>query len=144
MVEDDPDTRDILVEFFAAHGYEVTAVATAEAGLESLQHRSLDLVLSDNQLEGGKTGSWMLRRAEEQGLLEKVGAVMYTADSDIRVPCTVRILRKPTTLREIERTAERAVDSARARQWTPPPVVSTNPESLVMAAAEPASSRSGD
>lgn len=116
VVEDDPDTRDILVEFFAAHGYEVTAVSTAEDGLAALQHQATDVVVSDNQLEGGQSGSWMLRRAFEQGLLERVGAVRYTADSAPHVPRTVRVLRKPTALREIELTAERAVDSARARR----------------------------
>jgi CheY-like chemotaxis protein len=116
VVEDDPDTREILVEFFVAHGYEVTAVSTAEAGLEELQHSDTDVVVSDNQLDGGRTGSWMLRRAYEQGLLNKVGAVMYTADSKPQVPRMVRVLRKPTALREIELTAERAADSARARR----------------------------
>jgi CheY-like chemotaxis protein len=116
VVEDDPDTREILVEFFVSHGYEVTAVSTAEAGLEELQQSDTDVVLSDNQLDGGRTGSWMLRRAFEEGLLKKVAAVMYTADSAPHVPRKVRVLRKPTALREIELTAERAVDSARARR----------------------------
>ncbi len=83
VVEDDPDTREILVEFFAAHGYEVIAVATAEAGLEELQGRTADVVLSDNQLDGGESGAWMLERAYSEGLLEKVAAVMYTAGPTI-------------------------------------------------------------
>jgi len=116
VVEDDPDTRDILVEFFSSHGYVVTAVASAEAGLEELQGKCTDIVLSDNQLDGEHSGSWMLRRAFEQGLLQQVGAVMYTADRHPRVPCTVRVLRKPTALCDIERTAERAIDSARQRK----------------------------
>ena len=117
VVEDDPDTREILVEFFAAHGYEVTSVSSAEAGLEKLQQAEADIVVSDNHLDGGRTGSWMLRCAEEQGLLEKVGAVMYTGDAAIpMVPRTVRVLRKPTALRELELTAERAADSARLRR----------------------------
>jgi CheY-like chemotaxis protein len=116
VVEDDPDTRDILVQFFAGHGYVVTAVSTAEAGLEKLQQSEADVVLSDNNLDGGRTGSWMLQRAFEEGLLEKVGAVMYTADTKPRVPRTVRVIRKPSGLREIEETTERAVDSARARR----------------------------
>lgn len=115
VVEDDPDTREILVEFFTSHGYDVTAVATAEAGLEKLQHQVADVVVSDNQLDGGHTGSWMLSKAYENGLLEKVGAVMYTADLNPGVPRIVRVLRKPTALGELERTAERAVDSARMR-----------------------------
>lgn len=117
VVEDDPDTREILVEFFAAHGYDVTAVSTAEAGLEKLENNEADIVVSDNNLDGGRTGSWMLQRAFEQGLLDKVAAVMYTADAaPPRVPRTVRVLRKPTALRELELTAERAVDSARMRR----------------------------
>lgn len=117
VVEDDPDTREILVEFFVAHGYDVTAVSTAEAGLEKLQQNEADIVVSDNHLDGEQTGSWMLHRAFEEGLLAKVGAVMYTADAATpRVPRTVRVLRKPTALRELELTAERAADSARLRR----------------------------
>jgi CheY-like chemotaxis protein len=120
VVEDDRDTREILVDFFAAHGYEVTAVATAEAGLRELQGLSTDVVLSDNQLDGGASGEWMLDRAFKEGLLERVGAVMYTADRNPQVPCTVRVLRKPTSLGMIEETAERAIDSARFRASGPP------------------------
>ena len=119
VVEDDPDTREILVEFFAAHGYEVTAVATAEAGLLELQGHTADLVLSDNQLAGGRTGSWMLDRAYREGLLENVAAVMYTADASPTVPRTVRVLKKPTSLVAIEETAERAIDSCRMRAAPP-------------------------
>lgn len=119
VVEDDPDTREILAEFFTAHGYEVTAVATAEAALRELSDHTTDVVLSDNQLDGGPSGEWMLDRAYKEGLLEKVGAVMYTADRDPpQVPRTVRVLRKPTALGEIEETAERAVESARIRAST--------------------------
>lgn len=116
VVEDDPDTRDLLVAFFSRQGYEVTAVTSAEAGLETLQHHATDIVVSDNQLEGTRTGAWMLRQAFEEGLLERVGVVMYTADS-MRppVPRRVRVLKKPTALREIETAAEHAADSARAR-----------------------------
>lgn len=105
-----------MVEFFAAHGYEVTAVATAEAALRELQDHETDLVLSDNQLDGGPSGEWMLDQAYKEGLLEKVGAVMYTADRDPpQVPRVVRVLRKPTALDQLEATAERAIDSARMR-----------------------------
>lgn len=116
VVEDDQDTRDILVEFFTSHGYAVTAVATAEAGLEELKDESTDVVLSDNQLDGGRSGSWMLRRAYADGLLRRVAAVMYTADDPPEVPLVVRVLRKPSPLGEIERTAERAIDSTRRRE----------------------------
>jgi CheY-like chemotaxis protein len=120
-VEDDPDTREILVEFFESLGYDVTAVATAEAGLEKLQHRTTDIVLSDNQLDGGRSGAWMLERAYKEGLLRKVGAVLYTADSDPHVPRVVRVLHKPAGLQEIETIAESAADSARARNEATPP-----------------------
>lgn len=115
VVEDDPDTREILVEFFATHGYEVTAVATAEAGLRELQDQPVDVVLSDNQLDGGPSGEWMLGQAHQSGLLEKIGAVMYTSDDKPHVPRTVRVIRKPSSLGVIEETTERAIDSARLR-----------------------------
>jgi CheY-like chemotaxis protein len=115
VVEDDADTRAILVEFFEAEGYEVTAVATAEAALDALREHAADVVLSDNQLDGGASGAWMLRRAFEQGLLTNVGAVMYTGDTNPELPRFVRVLHKSAALRELELTAERAIDSARSR-----------------------------
>ena len=79
VVEDDADTRELVADFFSRHGYVVTAVSRAEQALETLRSGSFDLVVSDNRLDDGPTGSWMLSKASSSGLLSDVGVVMYTA-----------------------------------------------------------------
>ncbi len=119
VVEDHADTRDLLELFFIRHGYDVTTVATADEGLALLRSQSFDIVLSDNDLEGGPQGAWMLREAHAAGLLESIGALMYTGDDQPEVPPSVRVLRKPTPLEQIERAVEEAV--AAVRESRPPP-----------------------
>lgn len=116
LVEDDPDTRDLLEEFFSTNGYTVVAVDSAEDALDALRDESIDLVVSDNQLEGDNTGSWMLREARTTGLLRNVGALMYTGDRHLDVPEGVRVLQKPTALDDLERAAEEALVRARGRE----------------------------
>ncbi len=116
IVEDDDDTRDLLTQFFAGLRYDVTAVATAEEGLERLSTQTFDLVVSDNQLNGAHTGSWMLQEADSAGLLRDVGALMYTGDSELAVPPSVRVLTKPTGLDDLQRAADEALANARRRE----------------------------
>jgi CheY-like chemotaxis protein len=115
LVEDDPDTRELLESFFRRHGYAVIAVASAHEGLAMLKSEAIDLVVSDNQLEGSETGAWMLCKASSSGLLRNVGALMYTGDGHPEVPSNVRVLPKPTALVDLGRAAEHAVASARGR-----------------------------
>lgn len=101
VVEDDPDSRDLLVEVFRMHGWSVTAVANVESGLEHLRGDHFDLVITDENLDDG-TGSTMLREAKEEGLLDDVGVILYTAQlGRIDVPSGVRVLRKPKGLAEL-------------------------------------------
>ena len=60
IVEDDPDGREILAELFRRHEWRVVAVATGEAALSELRSGGIDMVISDENLEGG-SGSAMLR-----------------------------------------------------------------------------------
>ncbi len=95
IVEDDPDGREMLAELFRLHAWDVTAVATTEDGLHALRSGQFQVVISDENL-GGESGSTMLRVASAEGLLCRVGALMYTAEpSRLDVPGGVRVLRKP-------------------------------------------------
>jgi len=97
VVEDDEDSREMLLAFLAAEGYHATGAESAEEGLAALDSGGFGLVITDHRLPG-KTGSWMLEQATARGLLEQVGALLWSADPDPRCLLGVKILKKPIDL----------------------------------------------
>ncbi len=47
IIDDEPDVRDSLAKMLVRAGYDVHAVGTAAAGLESFQKEGADLVITD-------------------------------------------------------------------------------------------------
>src|SRR4051812_35722111 len=95
IIEDDMDGREMLAELFRTHDWLVTAVPTTRAGMTELRSGGIDLIISDENLDG-ESGSSMLREAWAEGLLGSVGVLMYTAERDwLEVPNGVRVLHKP-------------------------------------------------
>ncbi len=123
IVEDDRDGREMLAEMFRMHGWDVTAVPTTDAAMLELKSGGFDVVISDEDLEG-RSGSGMLREARQQGLLENMGALMYTADpADLDVPSGVRVLRKPLGVMQLldeAKAAAAALSVASASASAPP------------------------
>lgn len=97
VVEDDEDSRDMLVAFLASEGYDVVGTANAEEGMEQLRSRAFGMVVSDYRLPG-RTGAWMLRQAREAGLLRDVGALLWSADTNPEPVAGVKIVKKPVDL----------------------------------------------
>lgn len=52
MVDDDPDVRDVLEEYFGAHGYTTVGAANAAAARTLAAERSVDLALIDIHMPG--------------------------------------------------------------------------------------------
>ncbi|HEV7517433.1 MAG TPA: PAS domain-containing protein [Thermoanaerobaculia bacterium] len=52
VVEDDPDTRELILRVLADHAAEVTAVASAREGLAALESQRPDVLLSDIEMPG--------------------------------------------------------------------------------------------
>ena len=95
IVEDDPDGRELLGQLFRMRGWDVTQVPTTQAAMIELRRGGIDVVVSDENLEG-HSGASMLRWASAEGLLCNVGVLMYTAERGrLEVPPGVRVLRKP-------------------------------------------------
>lgn len=95
IVEDDRDGREMLTELFRMHAWQVTPVPTTAAAMVELRAGGFDVVISDENLEGA-SGSAMLREASKLGLLQNVGALMYTAaPGQLELPPGVRVLHKP-------------------------------------------------
>jgi DNA-binding NtrC family response regulator len=96
IVEDHAETRELMTELLAAYGYEVTAVESAELGLDELRSNAYDVVVSDHWLEGGETGTWLLCTAAAEGLLDRTRAIMCSAERRLDgVPDGVPFMRKP-------------------------------------------------
>jgi DNA-binding NtrC family response regulator len=96
IVEDHADTRELMTELLAAYGYDVTAVESAERGLDELRSRAYRVVVSDHWLEGGETGTWLLCTAAAEGLLDDTHAIMCSAERSLEgVPNGVPLMRKP-------------------------------------------------
>jgi len=75
IVEDDPDTQQMLTVIMRSEGYDVLAAGTGPLGLELLRKMGPDLVILDWMLPG-MDGLEVLRRARE---ISTVPIIMLTA-----------------------------------------------------------------
>jgi DNA-binding response OmpR family regulator len=81
IVEDDPDVRLMMETAFRAEGYDVDVAASAEAAVRLLAARSYALVLTDYHLPR-HTGEWLLRQAQDRGLLRGTEALIITSEPE--------------------------------------------------------------
>ena len=78
LVEDDDDTRELMVTLLGMSGFQTLPCRTAEEGLEQLRESPFDLVLTDYCLPR-RTGGWLLKQASAEGLLDSTPALVVTA-----------------------------------------------------------------
>ncbi len=80
VVDDEPDTRDLLTTIFEASGARVTAVGSAREALAQLQTGTIDLLVSDISMPG-EDGFWLIHqlRACADARLQRVPALALTA-----------------------------------------------------------------
>jgi CheY-like chemotaxis protein len=97
VVDDQADVRGLLVTALQIEGHAVDEANNAREGLERLRQGHYDLVLSDYAMPGG-TGTWMLREAEQQGLLAETAALIVTAHPDARDLSNRDVIAKPLDL----------------------------------------------
>jgi len=110
IVDDDPDAREILHDKLVHSGYDITAVADAEAALQRVGALRPDLVVSDIRLPG-MDGLTLLRRLREN--LEDVDVLMITAHEDMTTAIEAmkagafEYVVKPVDLRKLDSLVER-------------------------------------
>lgn len=97
VVEDQEDVRRLLVTALEIEGYRVDEASNAHDGLKWLEQARYNLVLSDYAMPGG-TGTWMLREATRQGLLDGTVALIVTAHPEARELSEVEVVQKPLDL----------------------------------------------
>jgi len=116
LVEDDRDTRDMLVTLFGIAGYETVAAETAEEALEQLRESPFDLVLTDYCLPH-RTGGWLLKQASAEGLVDSTPALVVTAHPSPVDTEGFEVICKPFDLDElVERVRRRLTGERPPRQ----------------------------
>lgn len=110
VVDDDPDTREILDQKLTHSGYDVTTVSDAEAALQRLTAVDPALVISDIRLPG-IDGLSLLRRVREN--MDGVDVVVITGHEDMNTAVEAMqsgafdYLVKPIDLDDLNRLVER-------------------------------------
>jgi CheY-like chemotaxis protein len=116
LVEDDRDTRDMLVTLFEIAGFQTVAAETAEQGLEQLRESPFDLVLTDYCLPH-RSGGWLLKQASAEGLLDSTPALVVTAHPSPVDTEGFEVICKPFDLDElVERVRRRLTGERPPRQ----------------------------
>jgi hypothetical protein len=80
VVDDEPDTRDLLTTIFEGSGARITAVGSAREALAKMQAGGIDLLVSDISMPG-EDGFWLIRqvRACADPKLKRIPALALTA-----------------------------------------------------------------
>jgi DNA-binding response OmpR family regulator len=116
IVEDDDDIRDMLVMLLGMSGFQVVACCTAEEALEHLRESPFDLVLTDYCLPH-RSGGWLLKQAEAEGLLDATPALVITAHPNPADTQGFEIIPKPFDLEElVERVRRRLTGDSEPRR----------------------------
>ena len=80
VVEDDPDTQDLLTTVLSQYGAEISAVASAEEAIKEIKSKKLDLIISDIGM-AGQNGYELIRkvRALDPAIGGRIPAIALTA-----------------------------------------------------------------
>lgn len=137
VVEDHEETRELMTALLGSWGYQVTAVESAERGLDELRTNAYDLVVSDHWLDGGETGTWLLCTASAEGLLDRTRAIMCSAERRLDgIPEGVPFMQKPIDFR--------ALDEAIQRMLAEPPRSIRRKRAILYVTTSAASARAQD
>jgi len=116
VVEDNDDTRTILVETFVELAYQVTSADSAETALDILTRESVDVILADIGLPG-MNGYEFLRRARRLPSAARCPAFAMTGygqDNDVQRSLDAGYVEhfvKPITAEQIDRRIQSLVRS---------------------------------
>jgi PAS domain S-box-containing protein len=110
LVEDHPDTREILGRLLASLGCAVTAVASVRAAVEAADRQPFDLLVSDIGLPDG-SGVDVMRHVAARHSLKGIALSGYGQDDDLRRSRDAGFLThlvKPVGLRALEDALRKA------------------------------------
>jgi DNA-binding response OmpR family regulator len=97
VVEDHPDTRELIAAALSGAKYETETASNAEEALQSLRERRFRLVIAHLGLPG-KTGAALLREAWAADLLTGTATLLITGKPDPHEAGEFDIIKKPLDL----------------------------------------------
>lgn len=101
VVDDDPDTLELVTYALAARGFAVTGARSAAEAMDALRAAAFDLVITDYDMPD-QTGAELLARAGREGILGEASTLLVTAHPDpAGVPEDTPLLRKPIDLERL-------------------------------------------
>jgi DNA-binding response OmpR family regulator len=101
VVEDDADTRGLLASLLREEGYDVVAVADAQAALEAARQRGPAVVLLDWVLPGGGGPAFVGEYGAGAGPRAPVVVASASPRVPARLPGVAAVLAKPFDLGEL-------------------------------------------
>lgn len=100
IVDDEPDIRESLQEFFEDEGFAVRAASNGAQALELLANEALPCVLILDLMMPILDGNEVYSRMQADPRLSSVPVVISTSDPS-RAPSGVLIMRKPIDLNRL-------------------------------------------
>jgi two-component system CheB/CheR fusion protein len=113
LVEDHPDTRDVLAGLLGAANYEVETASSVEAALQLAAAERFDVVVSDLGLPDG-TGYELMRQLRDRYGMKGIALSGYGMDEDQRRSREVGFLEhivKPVNLNQLVAVIQRIVSN---------------------------------
>jgi twitching motility two-component system response regulator PilH len=80
VVDDHPDTRDVVGEMLEMHGHSVTFAESVDAAWNKITAAAPDAVIVDMRLPGGFNGTELLKRVRQSPALSKLPVVLCSGD----------------------------------------------------------------
>ena len=148
VLDDDPDVREMLTDYFTAQGYEVIALGTGEAMREALGERVPDVVLLDVGLPGedGLSLARYVREHFDVGIimvsgagdtLDRIIGLEVGADDYVAKPFDLRELH--ARVKSVIRRYVRSAATAQSGSVEPPAAASRVPTATSSGVTDPCS-----
>ena len=121
VADDDPPILELLGEYLATRGHDVTLVPNGERALEVLDTEEIDVLVTDLKMPG-TDGLSLLKHVRENNL--PVATIMMTGYGTIESAISAlksgahNYLLKPFRLREVHNSVSTAVDARKREQTT--------------------------
>jgi CheY-like chemotaxis protein len=106
IVDDEPDIRDSLVEFFADEGLPVRSAADGGAALASLERGELPWVIILDLLMPVLDGNQLYERMQANPRWSRVPVIVSTSAPE-RAPVGATVVRKPVNLTRLLKMVRR-------------------------------------
>jgi two-component system CheB/CheR fusion protein len=109
LVEDHPDTREVLRRLLIALGCDVTAVSSVKGAIDAADGQTFDLLVSDIGLPDG-SGTDVMRHVASRHALKGIALSGYGQDEDIRRSRDAGFfthLTKPVTLQALNEVLQK-------------------------------------